>query len=139
MQIKQIMKNAVLLRPEMDRKAIMRVVKKNPDVALFMVVGKNKNFLGDIHENDLFLMMVPDDLYDDIGMEFAFDIEKKFFAKTAKEIMRKHDVTCFQEEDVMDVAKKFTKEEVNEMPVLGKKGQVVGVIDQGRILRHMKC
>ena len=37
----------------------------------------------------------------------------------------------------IDVAKKFIQAEVNEMPVL-KKGKVVGVINQGILLRQLK-
>jgi len=138
MRIKKVMKPAVCVPPTATKKDLLKTAKKHPTADIFIVVGKNKKFLGDLHENDLFYMLVPNKLYEDIGVQLAFDLEKKFWAKTARELMRKHDVTCLENDTTMDVALKFVRVEVNEMPVLNKKGQVVGVIDQGRLLRHMR-
>ena len=138
MLIKKVMKPAVCVPPTATKKDLLNAAKKHPTADIFIVVGKNNKFLGDIHENDLFYMLVPNKLYEDIGVQLAFDLEKKFWAKTARELMRKHDVICFENDTTMDVALKFVRVEVNEMPVLNKKRQVVGVIDQGRLLRHMK-
>jgi CBS domain-containing protein len=138
MKIKQIMVKPVLISPSITRKQILKTVKRHPNAATFIVVDKNKKFLGDIHENSLFYMLLPDELYEEIGIDFAFDLEKKFFAKTAEEIMRKHDVSCYEDEDIMDVAMRFASAEVDEMPVLNRKGKVVGVINQGIILRNLK-
>ncbi|MBW3002017.1 CBS domain-containing protein [Candidatus Woesearchaeota archaeon] len=138
MLIKKVMKPAVCVPPTATKKQLLKAAKKHPTADIFIVAGKNNKFLGDIHENDLFYMLVPNKLYEDIGVQLAFDLEKKFWAKTARELMRKHDVICFENDTTMDVALKFVRVEVNEMPVLNKKRQVVGVIDQGRLLRHMK-
>ncbi len=138
MKVKEIMQKPILVKPEFTKKKLLSIAKKNPHFHLFIVVDKDKKFLGDIHENDLFLMIVPNDVYEEEGIQLAFEMEKKFFSDSAKEIMRGHDVYCNQNDDVMTIAKRFTSEEVNEMPVLNKKGQVVGVITQGIILRHLK-
>jgi len=137
-KIKKIMKPAVLVPPGATKKQILKTVKRYPTADIFIVAGKNKKFLGDIHENDLFYMLLPNKIYEEIGVQLAFDLEKKFWSRTAREIMRKHDVTCQEDDDAINVALKFARVEVNEMPVLNKKRQVVGVIDQGRLLRHMK-
>lgn len=137
MKVKEIMEKPAFVSPDATKKEIIKIAKKHKDMRIFIVADKNKKFLGDIHENDLFYMLIPNELYEDIGIELAFDLEKKFFATTAKEIMRKHDYSCQEDDEIMDVAVKFAGIEVNEMPVLNKKGQVVGVIDQGILLRHM--
>jgi len=138
LKIKSIMEKPVLLSPSMTKIDILKVVKKNPHVELFIVVDKDKKFLGDIHENDIFLMIIPNDMYEKIDGETPFDFEKKFFAENAGELMRRHDVSCDEDDDIMDVALRLAGEEVNEMPVLNKNGQVVGVINEGMFLRYLK-
>ena len=135
MKIKEVMKKAVTVRPETTKKELLRIAKKHPDAQLFIVVDKNKKFLGDIHENDLFYMLLPNESFEDIGIELGFDLEKKFFAETAGEIMRKHDITCNADEEVLSVSLRLAKEEVNEMPVLDKNRKVIGVINEGILLR----
>ena len=82
-------------------------------------------------------MMVPNKYYEAIGAELGFDLEKKFFAKNAKEIMRKHDVSCNENDSIIDAALKLAGAEVNEIPVLNKNGQVIGVVTQGILLRNL--
>lgn len=138
MKIKQLMKKPVIISPSATKGDILKTAKKHKDVQIFIVADKDKNFLGDIHENDLFYMLIPNRLYSQIGSDLEWDLERKFFAKTAKELMRKHDICCLEDDDVMDVVLKFARVEVNEMPVLNKQNKVVGVINQGILLRHMK-
>ena len=138
MKIREVMDKPIFISPESNRSQILSIVKKHPKTVLFIVADNERKFLGDIHENDLFYMLIPDEQYEDIGIELAFDLQKKFFAKTAKEIMRKHDVNCKQDDDIQDAMMKFAQEEVNEMPVLDKDEKVVGVINQGILLRCIK-
>jgi CBS domain-containing protein len=138
MWVKDVMEKPVLISPDSTKKQILAAAKKNPSADVFIVVDKNKNFLGEISEEDLFLMLLPNDLYDDIGIQLGFDLEKKFFANTAKEVMRPHDITCSQDDDVMEVALMLVREEVDVIPVLNDKGKVVGVVNEGVLLRHMK-
>lgn len=139
MKIKEVMEKPVLISPGASKKQLLAVAKRHPCVPVIFVVDRNKKFLGDIHENDLFYMILPNDLYDEIGVELAFDLEKKFFAKKASEIMRKHDISCSPDDLIMDAAVQLAGVEINEMPVIDKKGRVVGLITQGMLLRHMKC
>ena len=96
-----------------------------------------RQILGDIHEDDLFYMVLPDEEYESIGVKLAFDLERKFFAKNAKDIMRHHDINCSEDEDILTASLKLAGAEINEMPVLNKKGEVVGVVTQGILLRHL--
>ena len=138
MKVKQIMKKAVFVNPNATKKELLKIAKKHPNTKIFVIIDKKKQFLGDIHENDLFYMFIPNKYYETAGMNLAFDLEKKFFAKTAKQVMREHDTTCNQNDEIIDVALNFARIEINEMPVLNEKGLVVGVIDQGTILRYLK-
>lgn len=139
MKVKEIMENAVLISPNTSKKDLLKLVRKHPHVELFIVVDKKKRFLGDISEDDLFYMMIPNDLFGEIsGARLGFDLERKFFSSKAKEIMRKHDITCNEDDEFMDAVLTLARAEINEMPVLNKKEQVVGVVNQGTFLRHLK-
>lgn len=137
-KVKDVMTKAVTVGPDASRKEILAVAKKHPNSDIILVVDDSGSFLGDIHEDDLFYMMLPDDIYEDVGIELAFDVEKKFFAKTAKEIMRKHDTRCKPEDDIMEVAMTMMREQTPQIPVVNHWGIVQGVITQGQILRHLE-
>ena len=137
MKVKEVMETPVFIPQNATKKHILNLVKKYKKTKIFIVVDNKKKFLGDIHEDDLFYMMIPNEYYESIGANLGFDIERKFFARNAKEIMRRHDVSCNENDDVIDAALKLASAEVNEMPVLDKKGRVVGVITQGILLRCM--
>ncbi len=136
-KVSEVMIPAITVSPDATRKELLNVAKDNPNVELFLVVDSNKSFLGDIHEDDLFYMILPDDIYEEVGADIAFDIERKFFAKTAKEVMRKHDVKCEPDDDIMDVALEMMREQISQIPVVNHWGVVQGVITQGMILRRL--
>ena len=131
------MQKPIFAKPSMSKKDLFQLVKKNPNAELFVVVDSKKRFLGDITLDDLFLMLLPNEQFNDIGADLAFDMEKKFFAKNAKEIMRKHDNSCNPNEKVMPVALRLAGLEVNEMPVINDKKEVVGVISQSLLIPHL--
>jgi len=138
MKIKEVMRKPVIIPPETTKAEIQKIVRKNPNEDLFIVVDKDGKFLGDIDENDLFYMILPNDKYSEIEGGLGFDLEKKFFAETAKEVMRRNPQCCYQDDEVMDVALDLAAADVNEMPVLDKDEKVVGVVDQGAILRKLE-
>jgi len=138
MKIKEIMEKPLTVGPEATKKELLALAKKHPDIPIIFVVDRNQKFLGDIHENDLFLMVMPNDMFDEIGVELGFDIEKKYFAEKAKDLMRKHELSCGPDDELMDVAKELAGEEVNEMPVIDKKGKVVGLVTEGMLLRNLE-
>jgi CBS domain-containing protein len=139
MKIKEVMEKPLLVGPGATKKELVEMARKHPHIPIIFVVDSKKKFLGDIHENDLFYMIIPNDMYDEIGVELAFDLEKKFFANTAKELMRKHDESCGPDDELMKVAIELAGQEINELPVIDKNNKVVGLITQGILLRHLKC
>jgi CBS domain-containing protein len=138
MKIKEVMAKPVFVLPDATKEELFAIAKKHPGTRLFLVVDKDQKFLGDINEDDLFLMVLPNDLYDEIGVELGFDLQKKFFATKASELMRRHDSFCQEDEEIMTVALRLAGEEVNEIPVLSKAGKVVGVITEGMLLRKIE-
>lgn len=137
-KVKSIMQKPVFVNENASKKELYNIARKNPTTKIFIIVDKDKKFKGDIHEDDLFLTLVPNDSYSSIGVSLALDLQNKFFAKKAKDLMRKYSLCCYEDDDILDVALSFIKTEINEMPVLNKKGQVVGIITQGILVRHLK-
>lgn len=135
--IKNFMQKARCVKLNTTKKQLFNKSQKYPDTQLFPVIDANKKLIGTIHEDDLFVMQVPNESLDEIGFELALDLNQKFFAKTAKDIMRKQPIFCYDFDDVLKVAHKFLQVEVNEMVVLNKNNNVVGVITQGNLLRYL--
>ncbi|HIH38670.1 CBS domain-containing protein [Candidatus Woesearchaeota archaeon] len=137
LKIKDVMEKPVFIKGSATKKEIIELTKKHPHIPIFFVVDSKGCFLGDIHENDMFLMVIPNDCYDKIGVDVGFDVERRFFSNTAKELMRRHDLRCSPEDSLMDAAIAIAGSEVNEMPVIDKNGRVVGLITEGILIRHM--
>ncbi|HLG24601.1 MAG TPA: CBS domain-containing protein [Candidatus Nanoarchaeia archaeon] len=138
MKIKEVMARPVFVLPDSTKKELLNTARKNKDAEIFIVAGKDKKFLGDITIADLFLMLLPNQKFEEIGVQLAFDLEKKFFAKTAKELMRRHEFRCSPDDDVLKVATRLAGIEIDQMPVINKSGMVVGVVTEGIIVRKLK-
>lgn len=138
MKIREVMEKPVFVDPSATRNEILKLVRRHPETDLFIVGSRNKKFKGAIHENDLFYMFLPDSSFEDVGIDLAMDIEKKFFSKNAKQIMREDDEYCYEDDDLNEVALRFARIEINEMAVLNKKKRPVGYISQRIILHHLK-
>lgn len=136
-KIKQVMQKPVLISPSTKKKELYSIAVKNPHAKIFFVVDKKKKLLGSVHEDDLFVMFVPNEFFESVGLDLALDLEEKFFAKTAKELMRKTDISCYENDDIFEVALTFLQIEANEMAVLNKQDRIVGVITQGILVRHL--
>ena len=128
MKIKEVMARPVFVLPDSTKKELLNTARKNKDAEIFIVAGKDKKFLGDITIADLFLMLLPNQKFEEIGVQLAFDLEKKFFAKTAKELMRRHEFRCSPDDDVLKVATRLAGIEIDQMPVINKSGMVVGFV-----------
>jgi CBS domain-containing protein len=137
MKVKEVMLKPVFISIDASKDELYKVIKKNPSTELFFVIDTDKRFLGQIHENDLFYMLMPNETYKTLGLSLAFDLEKKFFAETAGDVMRKHGPSCYETDDAWEIALKFLEIEESEMPVLNKKNEVVGLITQGVLLRKI--
>ena len=138
LKVKNVMQKPVLVRPNTTKYNLLKIAKKHPNTKFFVVAKNNKKFLGGIHEDNLFYMFMPNPIYNAFGIKLGFELERKFFAKTAKDLMRTQSYHCYDYENIFDVAIRFVPIEVNEMPVLNKKKEVVGIITQGILLRHIK-
>jgi Mg/Co/Ni transporter MgtE len=59
-------------------------------------------------------------------------------AKTVKELMDRHEFTVSPDDDVLDAAKLLYDEEISTLPVIDKKGKLLGVLTDICILKHYK-
>lgn len=138
-KIRTVMAKPVFVPPTATKRDLFQALKRHPDAEVLIVAGRDRRFQGDIHIDDLFLMLLPNEEYEEIGVELAFDLERKFFASTARQLMRRHDFSCGPDEEVLEVALQLAGLEVNEIPVVNRQGRVVGVVSQRRLVRHLRA
>ncbi len=138
MKIKQIMLKPVFIPENYTKKEVFTFIRRHKTTDLFIVVNKSLKFIGDIHINDIFLMLIPNEKFNDISVDVAYNLEKKFFANKIKDMIRKHEFFCNEDEDIIDVSIRLAGLEINEMPVLDEKKKVVGYITEGILARYLK-
>ncbi len=105
------------------------------------VIDKNKKLLGIVTEKDLLRKLYPTqaELIEDFFEASNFNnIEDKIHdveKLTAQEIMGKHPITTLSETPLMRAGSIMLTENKRRLPVVDKKGKLVGVISQGDIFR----
>jgi len=136
MKIKDVFEEPIFISPSTTKAELKKIAKRHPHTDLFIVADKKKKFLGTIHEDDLFLMFIPNELYEEIGGGFGMELERRFFAKNASEVMSKHDLSCTEDDSIIDIATLLAREEADAIPVL-KEGKVIGVVNRGTLVRYL--
>lgn len=105
------------------------------------VIDKNKKLLGIVTEKDLLRRLYPSqnelvesffDASNFLTMEDRIHGVEKL---TAQQIMGKHPVTTTEETPLMQAGSLMLTENKRRLPVIDKKGKLVGVISQGDIFR----
>ncbi len=137
MKIKEVMERPVFVSPNTTKKEIQQIIKKHPCTDILIVSNKSRKFLGDLHINDLFIMFVPNEHFNKISSA-GYDFKRKFFAKNAKDLMRKHEFSCGPDDDIVETALELAETEINEFPVIDKKGKVVGVVTERLLIPYLK-
>ncbi|MBR9707025.1 MAG: CBS domain-containing protein [Candidatus Diapherotrites archaeon] len=103
------------------------------DVNVIPVISKGK-FLGEVHELDLLKLIVdPTHIPNEEVISLGFDVDFGYFAKTAKDIMRRHDLSVKPTDLLQDAAYTMRREDASALPVK-EKGKIIGMLTANRIL-----
>lgn len=140
MKIKEIMsRNVPLLKVTDSVEKAIQILTKVPQAALPVVNNQGK-IVGELHQRELLLL--------DIGQEEFKEKEGIGFgklklllaskAKTVKDIMNEHELTLSPDDDVQAAAKLLYDEELGTIPIVDKKGKLVGVLTDICVLKHYK-
>lgn len=139
MQIKEAIIKPVFLYPDDDIKTVKKKLQKK-DNNICIVINKNKKFLGEVHEQDLLKLFIPQDMLDeqDIIDTLGVGYDKNFFAKRAKDLMKKHPFTISLDANIKDIIFLMFKQQIQYLPVIDKKEKVIGVITLDSLLNALE-
>lgn len=103
-----------------------------------LIVKKDDDIIGEIHENSLLKLLVPEDRLDEekvIGI-LGLSFNEKYVADTAEDLMNKHEVTVPPDETVGEMAFLMDREDIRSLPVK-EDGEIIGVVHENSLVGEL--
>jgi predicted transcriptional regulator len=102
-----------------------------------LIVRRDGDVAGEIHENSLLKDVIPQERLDEekvIGiMGLSFD--QRYVAEKASDLMNEHEVTVPPDETVGEIAFIMDREDIRSVPV-EQDGEIVGVVHENRVVQE---
>lgn len=114
------------------------VKKEFEGVENTLIVQKDGNFAGEIHEQSLLKLLIPEDRLDEervIGI-LGLSFDTSFIAETAEDLMHSHEMTVSPGEEVGEIAFIMDREGVRAIPV-EENGEIIGVVHENRLMEEI--
>ena len=106
------------------------------DISVLPVMKGNK-FVGEIHDVDLLKLLVNiKDVPEEDITSLGFSVDMGYIAKTAEDIMRRHDIVLEPITKVKDAAYTMLKEGVSKIPVM-RKNSLLGILSEKKLLEEL--
>lgn len=106
----------------------------SPRINSVPVFDRKSNFIGEVHQLDLLKLIVdPTKIPNEEIISMGFDIDFGYFAKTAKDVMRRHEITLEKGDKLQEAAYAMRKEGVTTIPIV-ENGKVVGLLTSQDLL-----
>ncbi|MBI2653525.1 CBS domain-containing protein [Candidatus Woesearchaeota archaeon] len=139
MKVKDIMDRKVPKLHENDAIGhAISILVKVPYFAL-PVLNKEGKYVGELSQRKLLLIDIgKQEFKDDILSIEQIKMLIAHSAKTVKEIMDTHNFGLIPEDDVFYAAKLLYDQNISSLPVLDKKGKLLGVLTDICVLKHYK-
>lgn len=102
-----------------------------------LIVRKDGNFVGEIHENTLLKDVIPQDRLDEekvIGI-LGLSFDQSYVAEKAEDLMNEHEVTVPPDETVGEIAFIMDREDVRSVPV-EEEGEIIGVVHENQVVQE---
>lgn len=110
---------------------------ENSDLRALPVFEDGK-FKGEIHEIDLLKLAVnAKKIPEEEIIKFGFNVDFGYFAKKAKDILNKHEISVSLSDKVSDVAWEMLKNRISVVPVFDKK-EFKGIVCEEHIIDKIK-
>jgi CBS domain-containing protein len=121
---------------ESDKVSTLLRKLKAKDTNVVLVVNKKKEFLGEITEEELLKLFVPESM---LGEESVVGIlgagyDRSFFAHSAHDLMAKHIFTVTKKTPIEEVIWLVHSPGFRYIPVLNPQKKVIGVITPSSLL-----
>jgi CBS domain-containing protein len=104
-----------------------------------LIVRRNGNVVGEIHEHSLLKVLIPEDRLDEekvVGV-LGLSFDQKYVADTAEDVMNKHEVTVEPEESLGEIAFLMDREDLRAIAVKDDDGDIVGVVHENRVIEEI--
>ncbi len=130
---KNAMIKPVFLYPDDDTNKIIKKLKRE-DTNVCIVITKEKEFVGEISNEDLIKLFLHQVRYEPLTKILNVGYKRKFQYKNAKELINKHKSSVNLDTPINKVIGLMYKEGFHYIPVLDKNKKVVGVVTPSSIL-----
>ncbi|MFB6292393.1 MAG: HPP family protein [Candidatus Nanohaloarchaea archaeon] len=103
-----------------------------------LIVRKDGDFVGEIHENSLMRLLIPEEKLDEekvIGF-LGLSFDRSYVAEKAEDLMTRHEVTVSPDEEIGEIAFLMEKEDVRSVPVR-EDGKVIGVVHEDQLVEEI--
>lgn len=121
-----------------DTEADIDTVKKEFDgTENTLIVRKDGEVVGEIHENSLLKDVVPQDRIDEekvIGI-LGLSFDQSYVADKAEDLMNKHEVTVPPDETLGEIAFLMDREDIRSIPV-EEDGEIIGVVHENKVVQE---
>lgn len=102
-----------------------------------LIVKKDSEVIGEIHENSLLKALIPEEKIDEesvIGI-LGLSFDQSYAPDKAEDLMNEHEVTVTPEDELGDIAFLMDKEDVRALPVR-EDGNIIGVVHEDTVVRE---
>jgi predicted transcriptional regulator len=102
-----------------------------------LIVKKDSEVIGEIHENSLLKALIPEEKIDEesvIGI-LGLSFDQSYAPDKAEDLMNEHEVTVTPKDKLGDIAFLMDKEDVRALPVR-EDGNIIGVVHEDTIVRE---
>jgi len=134
LKAKDVMRKLKSVEEDTSIKQVITLFENNKTNAI-AVINKKGKFVGDIHQHDLLKLLVdPKDVsWDEVTGLFGRHVDFGYFAKTAKDMMHRHELTITPETTLRVAVGLMFKHGIDALPVIKNK-KFVGMVTELEIL-----
>jgi CBS domain-containing protein len=134
---KDAMIKPIFLYEDDNANVIIKKLKRE-DTNVCIVITKDKNFVGEISDEDLIKLFLHQVKYEPLTKKLNIGYKREFSYKNAKELINKHKSTVVLDTPINKVIELIYKEGFHYIPVLDKSKKVVGVVTPSSILNLLE-
>jgi len=102
-----------------------------------LIVRRNGEVVGEIHENSLLKALIPEERIDEesvIGI-LGLSFDQSYVPDTAEDLMNEHEVKIGPDEKLGDIAFMMDREDVRALPVVEDE-EVIGVVHEDAVIEE---
>ncbi|MFB6209263.1 MAG: CBS domain-containing protein [Candidatus Nanohaloarchaea archaeon] len=103
-----------------------------------VIVRKEGEVVGEIHENSLLKLLIPQERIDEekvIGI-LGLSFDRSYVAEKAEDLMNHHEITVEPGEEIGEIAFLMEREDVRAIPVEDN-GEIVGVVHENSLVEEI--